>query len=90
MNDIGTVLLVAQGALTLALKVSMPVLAVGMLAGVLIGVFQTVTQLQDSTLSFVPKLLATLASLAVFGPWMLHTLVKYSVELLQQIPKVAG
>ncbi len=90
MNDIGTVLLVAQGALTLALKVSMPVLAVGMLAGILIGIFQTVTQLQDSTLSFVPKLLATLASLAVFGPWMLHTLVKYSTELLQQIPRAAG
>ena len=90
MNDIGTVILMAQGALLVALKVSMPVLAFGMVAGFLIGIFQTVTQLQDSTLAFVPKLLATLVSLAIFGPWMLHTLVRYSAELLGTIPRVWG
>jgi flagellar biosynthetic protein FliQ len=88
MNDIGAVILIAQGALLIALKVSMPVLAFGMLAGFLIGIFQTVTQLQDSTLAFVPKLLATLVSLAVFGPWMLHTLTRYSSELLSMIPYI--
>jgi len=90
MNDIGTIILIAQGALMVALKVAAPVLAFGMGAGFLIGVFQTVTQLQDSTLAFVPKLLATLVSLAIFGPWMLHTLVRYSVELLTTIPKAWG
>ena len=90
MNDIGTVILIAQGALLIALKVSMPVLAFGMTAGFLIGIFQTVTQLQDSTLAFVPKLLATMVSLAIFGPWMVQTLVRYSVELLERIPHVWG
>jgi len=90
MNDISSVLVIAQGALLTALKVSMPVLGFGMVAGFLIGIFQTVTQLQDSTLAFVPKLLATLVSLAIFGPWMLHTLVRYSVELLTTIPKAWG
>jgi flagellar biosynthetic protein FliQ len=90
MNDVSTFILIAQGALMVALKVAMPVLAFGMAAGFLIGVFQTVTQLQDSTLAFVPKLLATLVSLAIFGPWMLHTLVRYSVDLLGNIPKAWG
>lgn len=90
MNDIGSVILLAQTALMVALKVSAPVLAFGMAAGLLVGVFQTVTQLQDSTLAFVPKLLATLISLAVFGPWMLHTLVTYSAELLAGLPKAWG
>lgn len=73
-----------------ALKVSAPVLAFGMLTGFLIGIFQTVTQLQDATLAFVPKLLATLVSLAVFGPWMLHTLTAYSAQLLGSIPHAWG
>lgn len=90
MNDIGTVLMIAQGALLTALKVSMPVLGFGMAAGFLIGIFQTVTQLQDSTLAFVPKLLATLVSLAIFGPWMLHTLVSYSANLISTIPHAWG
>jgi len=81
---------IAQGALLVALKVSAPVLGFGMLSGLLIGVFQTVTQLQDSTLAFVPKLLATLVSLAIFGPWMLHTLVTYSAELLGRLPGAWG
>lgn len=90
MNDIASIIILAQGALLVALKVSLPVLAFGMAAGFLIGIFQTVTQLQDSTLAFVPKLLATLVSLAIFGPWMLHTLVSYSAELLGAIPRGWG
>jgi flagellar biosynthetic protein FliQ len=81
--DVFTVL---QNALTIALELSLPVLAVGLVAGVLISVFQAVTQINDSTLSLVPKIISVFAALAIFGPWMFHQLMQFSTEMFSYTP----
>jgi flagellar biosynthetic protein FliQ len=77
---------ILQRTMMLALELSMPVLVVGLVAGVAISIFQAVTQINDSTLSLVPKILAVFASLAVFGPWMFHELVQFTVLMLTTLP----
>ena len=69
-----------------ALKISAPLLAVTLVLGVLISVFQVATQIQEQSLSTVPKILAAVVVLVAFGPWMLRTLVSYSIALISQIP----
>ena len=63
-----------------------PVLAAGLIAGVLVSLFQTVTRIQDMTLSLVPKMLAVVASLALFGPWMLERLLGFTTRLIEDLP----
>ncbi|SMC27708.1 flagellar biosynthetic protein FliQ [Andreprevotia lacus DSM 23236] len=64
------------------LLLSLPVLLVAMVVGLLISVIQVVTQVQDMSLSFVPKLVASVVALIVFGPWMLRTLLSYATNLI--------
>jgi flagellar biosynthetic protein FliQ len=68
------------------LLVSLPVLGLTMLAGLVISVFQAVTQIQEMSLSFVPKLLVAGAAIIAFGPWMLRTLCRFAIGLWSQIP----
>lgn len=68
------------------LLVSAPVLGLTMLVGLLISVVQVVTQVQEMSLTFVPKLVVAAATLVVFGPWMLRTLSAFSVRLWSEIP----
>jgi flagellar biosynthetic protein FliQ len=75
-----------QEALLMLLTVSAPVLGVVLLVGLLISLFQAVTQINEPTLSFVPKLVAALAVFAWAGPWMLSTLVDYLKRILQAMP----
>ena len=70
------------------LLVSMPVLGVTMLVGLVISVLQVVTQVQEMSLSFVPKLVAAAVSLIVFGPWMLRELTGFSSRLWSAIPSL--
>jgi len=63
-----------------------PVLAAGLIAGVLVSLFQTVTRIQDMTLTLVPKMLAVVASLALFGPWMLERLLGFTTSLIESLP----
>jgi flagellar biosynthetic protein FliQ len=79
-----------QQGLHLLLMVSAPVLIVVLLVGLVVSVFQAATQINEATLSFVPKILATVAVLAVAGPWMITTLVEYIQRTLQSIPSVVG
>ena len=58
--------------------------------GLLVSVFQAATQIHEATLSFVPKLIAAVAVLAIAGPWMLNSLVEYLQRMLQSIPGVVG
>jgi flagellar biosynthetic protein FliQ len=81
---------VAVGALTVALKVSMPFLIAGLVVGLLVSVFQAVTQIQEMTLSFIPKILVTGAVLVFAGPWMLDQLVAYTQDLFLSIPSLAA
>lgn len=81
------VLEIGRAALMVALKLSLPVLLFGLVAGVLVSIFQAVTQIQEFTLTFVPKLLAVTLALAIFGPWMLRTMMQFMAYSFDQIPK---
>lgn len=70
-----------QNALLMALMLAAPMLLFGLVTGLLVSVFQAVTQIQEMTLSFVPKILAVVAALFLFLPWMLNKLVQYTTEL---------
>jgi flagellar biosynthetic protein FliQ len=71
-----------------ALWVSAPIIGVSMLVGLLVSVFQVVTQLQEMTLTFVPKLVAIFFTLLLGGGWMLSKLVVYSSKLIASIPQL--
>lgn len=65
-----------------------PILAVTLAVGLVISIFQVVTQIQEMTLTFVPKIIAVVAVLFVFGSWMLSTLIEYASELYRNIPQL--
>jgi flagellar biosynthetic protein FliQ len=79
-----------QQGLMLMLLVSAPILIVVLLVGLLVSIFQAATQINEATLSFVPKIVAAVAVLAFAGPWMLQTLVEYLQRTLQSIPGAVG
>jgi len=79
-----------QQGLYILLTVSAPVLLVVLAVGLLVSIIQAATQINESTLSFVPKVLATVAVLAVAGPWMMTTLVEYLQRMIQAIPTVVS
>ena len=77
---------IGRGALELTFALAGPVLAFGLVAGVLVSVFQAMTQINEMTLTFIPKIAATAAALLLFGPWMLTKLVGFTVALFQSLP----
>jgi flagellar biosynthetic protein FliQ len=85
-----TVLTLGAEALWLTMLVSAPLLLAALAAGLLIGVFQAATQINEMTLSFIPKLLAMFAVMVVAGPWMLATMIDFMRRLITQIPQVIG
>ena len=76
----------ARNAMMVALIVGAPMLAVALIVGLLVSIFQTVTQIQEQTLSFVPKLLAVAVTFLLALPWVLQLLVKYTTELFRGLP----
>ena len=82
------VLTMGQDALWTILMVSAPVLSVILVVGLLVSLFQAVTQINEATLAFVPKLIAAMAVFALAGPWMLTTLVEYIRRTIEAIPSV--
>ncbi len=84
------VLSMGQQGLTLLLMVSAPVLLVVLVVGLLVSVFQAATQINESTLSFVPKVVAAVVVLGIAGPWMVTTLVEYIRNTLLAIPGAVG
>jgi flagellar biosynthetic protein FliQ len=85
-----TVVNLATEAMTLALKVAGPLLLAGLLIGLLMSVFQAVTQIQEQTLSFIPKNIGTAVIIVMLGPWMLDQLVSYASNLYLSIPQLVG
>lgn len=83
------VLTLAQQAMFTLLAVSAPVLGTVLVVGLVISLFQALTQINEATLSFVPKLVAAVAVVALTGPWMLTTLVEYIRRVLLAIPEYA-
>lgn len=80
------VLTMGQEALVMLLMVASPVLIVVLVVGLVVSLFQAVTQINEATLAFVPKLVAALAVLAIGGPWMLSMLVDYIRRTIEAIP----
>lgn len=85
-----TVLTVGREALWLAVLLAGPLLIAALVVGLLVGVFQAATQIQEMTLSFIPKLLALVIALFVGGPWMISVIVSFSRQLFQDIPGMLG
>ena len=83
------VLTMGQEALLMLLMVSAPVLGVVLLVGLVISLFQAVTQINEMTLTFVPKILAVFVAGAIFGPWMLNSLITYIANLFISLPTFA-
>jgi len=88
--DSQQVFTLGQQGLMLLLTVSAPMLLTVLVVGLLVSIFQAATQISEATLSFVPKIVAAVAVLALLGPWMLTTLVEYLREMLQSIPGAVG
>ena len=84
------VLTIGREAMELMLLVSLPILLVVMVVGLVVSVFQAITQIHETTLTFVPKLLAAVAVFLVGGPWMLTPLVDYLRRMIESIPTMAG
>ena len=84
------VLAAGQQGLYLLLLVSAPVLLVVLVVGLVVSIFQAATQINEATLSFVPKVVAAVAVLGFAGPWMMTTLVEYLQRTLQSIPSAVG
>lgn len=71
----------AREAMFLIIKVSLPVLLVSLIVGLIVSIFQTVTSIQEQTLTFVPKIIAIFLALALFGQWMMNSMVEYMTQL---------
>lgn len=84
------VLTQGRQAMELLITACAPVLLAALVVGLAVSLFQAVTQINEATLSFVPKVLAAVLVLAVAGPWMMTTLVEYIQRTLQTIPQVVG
>lgn len=89
MNE-AVILDIATKALWATALVSAPILVTAMVVGLLVGLLQSVTQLQEATLSFVPKFIAVAAVIVVSGSWMLQTLVDFTRELFRMVPTLVG
>jgi len=79
---------VMRQAMTLTLVLSAPVLAFGLAVGLLVSIFQAVTQINEMTLAYIPKILAVFVALAFFGPWMLQMMLNFTSNMLMSLPSL--
>jgi flagellar biosynthetic protein FliQ len=84
------VISLAGQAIYTILKVSSPMLILGLLVGLIVSIFQATTQIQEQTLAFVPKIVAVLLSVIFFGPWMISILVNFTYNLFNQLDRFVG
>jgi flagellar biosynthetic protein FliQ len=83
-----TVTTIGQQALWVTMLLSAPLLLSALAVGLLVGMFQAATQINEMTMSFIPKLLVLVAALVLSGPWMLGVIVNYTKQLMAQIPSL--
>ena len=89
MNE-DVVIKLSMDALTLSLKIALPLMLAGLIVGLVVSIFQAITQIQEMTLTFIPKILVTAVVLIVAGPWMLDELISYTEHLWSGIPEAVG
>ncbi len=85
-----TVVNLASQAMSLSLKVAGPLLLVGLVVGLVVSVFQAVTQIQEQSLTLIPKIVGIAVVVVLLGPWMLGQLVSYTANLYTSIPTLVG
>ena len=79
-----------QKSFVLVLELSVPILLAGMILGLIVSVFQTVTQIQESTLTFVPKIIGSVVVLVILLPWMFNLFIGTFNEFMETVPKLIG
>ena len=85
-----TVMTIGRHALEMTLLLAAPLLLTTLVIGLLVGIFQAATQINEMTLSFIPKLIGMAAALVIAGPWMLNQLIGYTRALITSIPDLIG
>ena len=88
--DTSLVMDIALDSLKVTILVAAPILAAALMSGLLVGIIQAATSIQEMTLSFIPKLLALVVVLFIVGPWMLRIVVTFSERLFMDIPGLVG
>ena len=88
--DMDQVIYVANRALEITILVAMPMLTAALVFGLIVAIFQAVTQIQEMTLTFIPKIMGVFLAMMVFASWILHTLTTFTAELWQSIPSLVG
>lgn len=83
------ILKLAGEAVYTVLKASAPMMLIALIVGLAVSIFQATTQIQEQTLAFVPKILAVLLSIVVFGPWIMTTLVEFTYNLMNNLHQFA-
>jgi flagellar biosynthesis protein FliQ len=84
------VLALAEKGIYTILLITGPLLILALAVGLLVSIFQATTQIQEQTLAFIPKIVAVLVGLLFFGPWMLTTLIEFTVDLYQNLNRFVG
>ncbi|PJK17050.1 flagellar biosynthetic protein FliQ [Chryseomicrobium excrementi] len=84
------VIKLAEQSVYTVIMLAAPLLLVALGVGLLVSIFQAMTQIQEQTLSFIPKILAVFLSLVLFGPWMLTTIVDFTRNLFRELPTLIG
>jgi len=87
---IETIVGISRQTVELVLALAGPVLLAGLVVGIVVALFQAATQINEMTLTLIPKMLAVVVSLAIFGPWMLQKLVSFTTVLIQDLPRYVG
>lgn len=85
-----TILQIALQTMMVGLKLSAPILLTALIIGFVVSMFQSMTQIQEFTLAFVPKLVGVGLALLIWGNWMLHTLMSFTIGLFESIPAMLG
>lgn len=85
-----TVITIAEQGIYTVLMVSGPLLLLALVVGLIISIFQATTQIQEQTLAFVPKIVAVLAGIVIFGPWMLSHMLSYAEQIFSNLTRFIG
>ena len=88
--SIGFAVSLIRGGALQALLIAAPLLLVGLLVGLIVSIFQATTSIQEQTLTFVPKIAAILGALILFGPWIIVSMVQFTLRLFSRIPGLGG
>jgi flagellar biosynthetic protein FliQ len=84
------IITLAQQAIYTGILLSAPMLGLGLVVGLIVAIFQAITQINEHTLVFIPKILAVAVALIIFGPWLLETIVNFTLKLYNSINTMLG